>query len=83
MKTEPKFIPVTREVQFANTMAIESRGLWFVEGDFMGGPFLSYTFKDIDNRRLIVVEGFSYSPGAKKRDFVFELEAILKTVKLD
>ena len=49
----------------------------------MGGPFLSYTFKDTDNRRLIVVEGFSYSPGAKKRDFVFELEAILKTVKLD
>ena len=83
MKTEPQFIPVTREVQFANTTAIESRGLWFVEGDFMGGPFLSYTFKDTENWRLIVVEGFSYSPGAKKRDFVFELEAILKTVKLD
>jgi len=47
----------------------------------MGGPFLSYTFKDEESGRLIVIEGFSYTPSAKKRDFVFELEAILKTVR--
>ncbi len=81
MRTEPSFKPVTRTVEIADREATESRGLWFVEGDYMGGPFISYTFRDEDYNRLIVVEGFSYSPGAKKRDFVFELEAILKTLK--
>lgn len=82
MRTEPMFPPITEEVAFNNVKALESRGLWFVEGDYMGGPFLSYTIEDKKNERLIVVEGFSYSPGAKKRDVVFELEAILKTTKL-
>lgn len=83
MKTEPQFNPVMKNVEFGGIKAIESRGLWFVEGDFMGGPFVSYTIQDRKNERLIVVEGFSFSPSAKKRDYVFELEAILKTLKIN
>ena len=82
MRTEPNYTPVTAQVEFNNIKALESRGLWFVEGDFMGGPFISYTIEDKANDRLIVVEGFSYSPSSKKRDVVFELEAILKTAQL-
>ena len=82
MRTESNFQPVTRTVTLAGKEVIESRGLWYVEGDYMGGPFISYTLLDKDYNRLLVVEGFSYSPGAKKRDFVFELEAILKTLQL-
>ncbi len=82
MKTEPQFTPITKEVKLAGKSALESRGLWLVEGDFMGGPFISYTIDDIKNNRLLIIEGFSYSPSAKKRDIVFEMEAILKTVKL-
>ena len=82
MRTELNYIPVTTEVEIGSIQALESRGLWFVEGDYMGGPFLSYTIKDEVNERLIVVEGFSYSPSSKKRDVVFELEAILKTINL-
>ncbi len=83
MRTEPQFNPVIKNVEFGGINAIESRGLWLVEGDFMGGPFISYTIKDTKNARLIVVEGFSFSPSAKKRDYVFELEAILKTLKIN
>ena len=83
MRTEPQFNPVMKNVEFGGIKAIESRGLWFVEGDFMGGPFVSYTIQDTENKRLIVVEGFSFSPSAKKRDYVFELEAILKTLKMN
>ncbi len=82
MRTEPQFTPITSKVTFNDINAIESRGLWFVEGDYMGGPFISYTIEDKENERLIVVEGFSYSPSSKKRDVVFELEAILKTLEL-
>ncbi|NOQ92003.1 MAG: DUF4837 family protein [Flavobacteriaceae bacterium] len=82
MKTEPQFTPITKEVKLAGKSALESRGLWLVEGDFMGGPFISYAIDDIKNNRLLIIEGFSYSPSAKKRDIVFEMEAILKTIKL-
>ncbi len=82
MKTEPEFRPITKELKLANHNALESRGLWLIEGDYMGGPFISYTIDDEKNNRLLVIEGFSYSPSTKKRDFVFELEAILKTLQI-
>jgi len=81
--TEKRVRPIVKKVNVDGREALESRGLWYVENDFMGGPFVSYTFKDEDTGRLLVIEGFSYTPSAKKRDFVFELESILKTVSFD
>ena len=80
LMTEHLYESVFKEVIISDKKAIETRGLWIVKNDFMGGPFLSYTISDKKNHQLIIIEGFSYSPSAKKRDFVFELEAILKTV---
>lgn len=81
--TEKLYTPIVRETELSGRKAIETRGLWLVKNDFMGGPFLSYTFEDRRNNRLIIIEGFSYSPSAKKRDFVFEMEAILKTINIE
>jgi hypothetical protein len=81
--TEKLVRPIVKKVNIGGREALESRGLWYVENDFMGGPFVSYTFKDEDTGRLLVIEGFSFTPSAKKRDFVFELESILKTVSFD
>lgn len=81
--TEKLVRPIVKKVNVGGREALESRGLWYVENDFMGGPFVSYTFKDEDTGRLLVIEGFSFTPSAKKRDFVFELESILKTVSFD
>lgn len=83
LATEKLVRPIVKKVNVGGREALESRGLWYVENDFMGGPFVSYTFKDEDTGRLLVIEGFSYTPSAKKRDFVFELESILKTVSFD
>ena len=83
LATEKLVRPIVKKVNVGGREALESRGLWYVENDFMGGPFVSYTFKDEDTGRLLVIEGFSFTPSAKKRDFVFELESILKTVSFD
>lgn len=83
MMIEPQFKPVTKKLTLSRKSAIESRGLWIVKNDFMGGPFISYTIDDKNNNRLIIIQGFSYSPETKKRDFVFELEAILKTFTIN
>ncbi len=82
MMTEPQFNPVVQKIKLSGLNTLESRGLWIVKGDYMGGPFISYTIEDKKNKRFIVIEGFSYSPSTKKRDFIFELEAILKTFSI-
>jgi hypothetical protein len=48
----------------------------------MGGGFLSYTFVDEELGRLYYIEGFIYCPGKKKRAYIREIEAILKTFRL-
>jgi len=82
MISEPQFEPITKNLKFKGLPALESRGLWIVKNDFMGGPYLSYALFDASKNRIIIIEGFSYSPATKKRDFVFELEAILKTFQI-
>ena len=62
---------------FITDYTIETRGIWEVENDFMGGPFLSYTFLDKRNNQIITLLGYVYQPNKKKRDLLRQLEAIL------
>jgi hypothetical protein len=82
MITEAAYTPFTKQTIVSNNSSFETRGKWEVKGDFMAGPFLNYTVIDKENNRLIVVEGFTYAPSIRKRDYMFELEAILKTLKI-
>lgn len=58
------------------------RGLWKVHGDFMGGPFVSYTKIDEQRKRMITVEGFVYYPNEEVRDKIRLLEGVLYTCDL-
>ena len=60
---------------------VETRGLWKVHGDFMGGPFLSYTYLDEINNRIVTFDGSVYYPNKDMRDHVRQLEAMFYTVK--
>ena len=82
MITEEAYTPFTKKTKLSNKPTFETRGKWEVKGDFMAGPFLNYTVIDKANNRLLVIEGFTYAPSVKKRDYMFELEAILKTLKI-
>ncbi|WP_299105426.1 DUF4837 family protein [uncultured Tenacibaculum sp.] len=82
MITEQAYTPHTFEAEINGKKAYETRGKWEVKNDFMAGPFLNYTVVDKKNNRLIIVEGFTYAPSVNKRDFIFELEAIAKSLKL-
>lgn len=57
----------------------EIKGLWEVEGDFMGGPFVSYTMVDTLRSRLVTFMGFVYAGKQNKRNYIRELEAIMKS----
>lgn len=61
--------------------AIQMRGLWETVGDFMGGPFISYTIYDPKHNRIITCEGYVYAPNLDKRNLIKQLDAILYTCK--
>ena len=82
MITEAAYSPHIMPTQFNELSAFETRGKWEVKNDWMAGPFLNYTLIDKANNRLLVFEGFTYAPNADKRDYMFELEAIIKTLKI-
>ena len=85
MQTEnrPLYAPTMTNTMVSDQIAIETRGLWMVKGDFMGGPFLNYTVFDEKNKRIITADAFVYGAGVKKRDLVFQMEAIIKSLKID
>lgn len=82
MITEQAYTPFTFDAEIDGKKAYETRGKWEVKNDFMAGPFLNYTVIDKKNNRLIIFEGFTYAPSVNKRDFLFELEAIAKSMKI-
>jgi len=49
----------------------------------MSGPFVNYMFEDKANQRYVVIEGFAFAPSVAKRDYMFELEAIVRSIKIN
>jgi len=83
MTIESEMEPFRREIEVNKHKVIELRGLWRVEGDFMGGPFITFIIDDVKNDRVIHIDGFVYAPQFKKRDYIRQLEAILYSIKLE
>ncbi|WP_303316586.1 DUF4837 family protein [Flavivirga abyssicola] len=83
MVTEDAYAPFHGETILDNKPAFETKGLWELTNDFMGGPFINYTIEDKVNKRWIGIEGFIFSPSVEKRNYMLELEAIIKSVKMD
>lgn len=83
MSTETEFVPplVSYVADYPAGYTMEMRGMWRVEGDFMGGPFVSYTFADSRTGNLVTVEGYYYEPNQKKRNALLQLEAVAYSLK--
>ena len=82
MITEEAYEPYLKKIKINRLESIETRGTWEVKNDFMAGPFLNYMIKDTINNRTLVLEGFVFSPSSKKRNLIFELEAIFRSLKI-
>lgn len=55
----------------------ETRGMWEVQNDYMGGPFVSHSFYSQDGFDIIVAEAFVYAPKYDKRQYLRQVESIL------
>lgn len=89
MGTEYKhFPPVSRQVAALEKndggfYGVETRGLWkLLDGEAMGGPFVSLTRLDQVNAQVVTAEVFLFAAGQKKRNAMRQLEAIAYTLEM-
>lgn len=83
MRSDPAFAPHVFATEIGGKKAVEVRGIWDIKNYPMAGPFLTYIINDTENNRKMVVEGFTFAPSTNKRDYMFELEAIMRTIKYE
>lgn len=77
-KLMTSYTPITLHGKYCGVL----RGLWHMEGDMMGGPFVSIARLDEKNNRVVVAEGFVYAPETDKRSYIRRIEASLYTLLL-
>ena len=76
--TTGEYMPPTVEyIKFRGREFAQTRGLWEVVNDYMGGPFVSHSFYSPDGKDIIVAEGFVYAPRFDKRHYLRQVESIL------
>jgi len=80
MITEDGYAPYLFKTKLNNKEAYETRGTWELKNDFMSGPFVNYAIVDKGHYRILVLEGFCYSPSKEERDLMHELESIIKSI---
>ena len=82
MQVEMQYAPSMTSTAVSDMFAVDTRGLWRMKNDFMGGPFVSISVLDEKRKRVVTVDAFVYAPGKDKRNLMWELEAVLESLKL-
>ncbi len=80
MTTDKNFPFTITTGEIANSYSKTVRGLWRTEGDFMGGPFLSYLILNKEKSELVFIDSYIYAPKFDKRDYVRQMDAIVHAV---
>ncbi|MEO5787487.1 DUF4837 family protein [Gelidibacter sp.] len=82
MITEDAYTPYLYETTVNGKPTYETKGIWDVKNAFMSGPFINYAIEDKANNRYVVIEGYVFAPSVEKRNNIFELESIIKSIKI-
>lgn len=79
MTTSSVFIPVVTYKRINGRDWSEMRGFWDMEGDFYGGPFISYSTLDEETGKIIAIDMYILSPnhGKMKRNYYRDLQHLI------
>lgn len=83
MATERRWEPLFQITKHNGNYAADIRGLWKVENDFMGGPFIMLAELDAYRQRVVVADGYVYAPSKEKRNLARQIEAIIYSMKFN
>ncbi len=81
MTTERRITPVYQITRHNGNYTADIRGLWSVEHDFMGGPFIMLAELDAYRQRVVVVDGYVYAPSKNKRNLLRQVEAMIYSLR--
>jgi hypothetical protein len=71
---------INDEVTFAGRYAMLTQGLWENAKD-KEGPFINYTFFDVNTKRIYMVDGCINAPDYYKRNLIQQMDVLLKSFK--
>ncbi|MBS2210389.1 DUF4837 family protein [Carboxylicivirga mesophila] len=81
MTTEHLYPVIYKKTEINGNEVVEMRGLWKVQNDMMGGPFVLQAHYDKKSNRVVITDGFVYSPEKPdKRDKIRQMEALMYTL---
>ena len=69
--------PGFNNIEYNGQTMVEMRGLWEVENDYMGGPFVCHIFPDPARENIIILNAFVYAPKYDKRKYLRQVESII------
>ncbi|MDR0971880.1 MAG: DUF4837 family protein [Bacteroidales bacterium] len=81
MGTEKRFPLTQKAVKIGEESLMETRGLWRLYNDFMGGSFINYCFVNPSTNDFVMIDCFVYAPNQNKRDELMQLESIVYSLK--
>ena len=64
-----------------NNFALQLRGIWEMENDAMAGPFVAYLIHNPADGELLLAEAFIFAPNEEKRDYMEQLDMLLRGIR--
>jgi len=83
MAVEKQIDQVLNIFEHNKNYTVEMRGLWRLENDFMGGPYVALAELDASNQRVVVVLGYVFAPSKDKRNLLQQVEAMIYSQKMN
>ena len=83
MAIEKQIDQVLNIFEHNKNYAVEMRGLWRLENDFMGGPYIALAELDASNQRVVVAFGYVFAPSKDKRNLLQQVEAMVYSLKMN
>lgn len=80
MITATAYDPDYRKMEVNGLFRAELRGLWEMNSDMMGGPFVSHAFVNENTNMVVVVDVFIFAPETNKRNLIRNMEGALYTI---
>lgn len=82
MVTNNEDLPLfSKKTTLGEHFAIETHGIWELQNDFKGGPFVNMVVLNEEKGEIFMVDGFVFAPGEKKRNHMQYLDEIVKTIR--
>lgn len=77
MITAREFAPDVFYKRIHGRFWAEMRGFWDVEGDFMGGPMVSFSTLDVATNMVVTIDCYVFSPEKPKRNLLRGVEHLV------